>query len=65
MTGSRAILAGVVLFATGPAPGEDRDAKVREDRKEIGATGLWIYNDLDKGIGVARGVGKPLLVVFR
>lgn len=44
---------------------QDRDTKVHKDRKQIQATGLWIYNDLPKGFAEARQTGKPLLIVFR
>lgn len=44
---------------------EDRDAKVRNDREEVVAAGLWTYNDLPKGIAEAKRTGKPMLVVFR
>ncbi|MCZ6677507.1 MAG: hypothetical protein O7E52_09670 [Candidatus Poribacteria bacterium] len=59
------ILTGLLLLAAGLVQGEDRDTKVRNDLKEVQATGLWIYNDLPKGIAEAEKTGKPLLIVFR
>ena len=60
------ILSGLFLHAAGMlSAAEDRDARVRNDRTDVQATGLWIYNDLAKGIEAAARTGKPLLVVFR
>ena len=61
-----ALLAGLLLWGVGPlfAQGE-RDNKVLNDRREIEAAGLWIYNDLARGMKEARRAGKPLLIVFR
>jgi hypothetical protein len=42
-----------------------RDQLVREDRANFGSLDTWIYNDLERGLEVARETGKPLLVVFR
>lgn len=55
---------GLLLFSS-PALAQDRDAKVRDDRKAFGASKDWIYNDLSEGVRAAEGSGKPLLVVFR
>jgi serine protease Do len=44
---------------------QDRDTKVRNDRKTFEASNDWIYNNLAEGIRVARGNHKPLMVVFR
>ncbi len=41
------------------------DEEVAEDQERVKATGLWIYNDLEKGIAQAEETGKPILVVFR
>jgi hypothetical protein len=60
-----AALLVTVGLAVGPAYLQDRDTKVRNDRAAIGATGLWVYNDLSQGIALARKSGKPLLVIFR
>ncbi len=54
-----------VLLAVSPALGQDRDTKVRDDRKTFQASRDWIYNDLGEGIRAAKESGKPLLVVFR
>ena len=35
-----------------------------EETKEI-LPGFWVDDDLEKGLSLARGTGKPLLVVFR
>ena len=32
---------------------------------DVEDAGLWIYNDLDKGIAEAKSNGMPILVVFR
>ena len=44
---------------------QDRDTKVRNDRKAFQESKDWIYNDLSEGIRVARETHKPLMVVFR
>lgn len=44
---------------------QDRETKVRNDRKNVEDAGRWIYNDLPKGIAEAKNTGKPLLVIFR
>src|SRR5437764_5356895 len=48
-----------------PASAQDREAKVRNDRERVEASGAWVYNDLPRGIDEARKSGKPLLVVIR
>jgi hypothetical protein len=42
-----------------------RGEQVRGDKAEIENDGLWIYNDIDKGVAEAKSSGKPMLVVFR
>lgn len=44
---------------------QDRETKVREDRKSVEAAGKWIYDDLPRGFAEAQRTGKPLLVVLR
>ena len=44
---------------------EDRKERVLNDRKDVEASGNWIYNDLPKGFAEAARSGKPLLVVIR
>ena len=56
-------VASFVLSASLPA--QDRETKVRNDRKNVEEAGRWIYNDLPKGIAEAKKTGKPLLVIFR
>jgi hypothetical protein len=53
-----------VGLAAGPAYLQDRDTKVRNDRAAVGATGLWVYNDLSQAIALARKSAKPLLAIF-
>ncbi len=60
-----AIWAGVLLLTALPAAAQDRETKVRNDRKELEANSKWIYNDLDQGLRIAKNEGKPLLVVLR
>lgn len=57
------IAASLVLATTVSA--QDRETKVRNDRKSVEDAGRWIYNDLPKGIAEAKKTGKPLLVIFR
>jgi hypothetical protein len=58
-------LTSLLLLVSGLVLAQDRDTKVHNDRKEVQATGLWIYNDLPKGIAEAKETGRPLLIVFR
>ena len=54
-----------LLLVSSPVLGQDRDAKVRNDRKTFQESKEWIYNDLGEGVRAAEAAGKPLLVVFR
>lgn len=44
---------------------QERELKVRGDKKRVEGDGYWIYNDLPGGIEQAKDSKKPLLVVFR
>lgn len=57
-------LAALLLTLT-PTLAQDRDTKVRNDRKAYQASPEWIYNDLPRGFDEAKRTGKPLLIVFR
>jgi hypothetical protein len=59
------IVAFGLLTTTCLAAPQDRETKVRNDRKNVEADDHWIYNDLERGIAEAKQGGKPLLVVFR
>jgi hypothetical protein len=65
--GPRPLLVALLTLSLGavPAPAQDRDTKVRNDRKAFADSKDWIYNDLAEGIRVARETHKPLMVVFR
>ncbi len=52
---------GLASFASA----QTREDKVRNDRKKVEADGLWIYNDLAKGIAESKKDGKPMLVLLR
>ena len=57
-----------LLFISGftlTTTAQDRDTKVRNDRKAIAVDESWIYNDLARGVKLARDENKPLLVVIR
>lgn len=47
------------------APAQDRETKVRNDRRDILQDGSWHYNDLAAASAAAKTSGKPILVVFR
>jgi hypothetical protein len=55
----------LLVFGSPSALAQDRDTKVRNDRKAFEDRKDWIYNDLSSGIRAARKSGKPLFVVFR
>ncbi len=49
----------------GVATSQEREEKVRNDRKKVEAEGFWIYNDFAKGVAEAKKSGKPMVVVLR
>ena len=55
----------LVAASAAVAVAQDRDAKVRNDRKQFEEDASWIYNDLAKGVAEAKQSGRPMLVVFR
>jgi hypothetical protein len=65
---SRALLCMALVLVptiTLQAAPPDRDTKVRNDKQEVVEQGFWIYDDLEKGIALAKRTKKPLLVVIR
>lgn len=58
-------LFSTILSLSAALPAQDRETKVRNDRKNVEEEGRWIYNDLPKGIAEAKKTGKPMLVIFR
>jgi serine protease Do len=56
---------GLLVLDAGRLLAQDRNTKVRNDRKTFEASQDWIYNDLNEGIRIARTSHKPLLVVLR
>src|SRR5215831_10189586 len=54
---------GIILL--GAAGAQEREQKVRTDRKKIEAEGFWIYNDFARGVAEAKKSGKPIVVVLR
>ena len=61
----RIMICGVALVSAAGLPAQDRETKVRNDRKTVEEGGFWIYNDLPQGFVEAKKTGKPLLVVIR
>src|SRR5690349_10089446 len=59
------LVLGLFFFAADRLPAQDRDTKVRNDRKTFEASHDWIYNNLDEGIRAAKAADKPLFVVLR
>jgi serine protease Do len=55
----------LLLASSAPSLPQDRDTKVRNDKREVMEDGYWIYNDLPAGIEQAKVLGRPLMVVFR
>lgn len=54
-----------LLLPAALAPAQDRDTRVRDDRRTSASSQDWIYNDLARATEAAKASGKPLLVVFR
>lgn len=63
----RRYLLAVLLLAsfTMICQAQEREVKVRGDKKRVEGDGYWIYNDLPRGIELAKESKRPLLVVFR
>jgi serine protease Do len=60
------VLAGLLFLGVlSLSAAEDRKERVLNDRKNVEASGDWIYNDLPKGFAEAKRTGKPLMVVIR
>ncbi|MHC4136352.1 MAG: hypothetical protein ACYS0K_15375 [Planctomycetota bacterium] len=59
--------AGVfLLLAHTAVPAQDEhEVAVHDDRTDFGSGGAWVYNDLRRGMALARKGKKPLLVVIR
>ena len=55
----------LLLSSAAGAFAQEREKKVRNDRKAVEDEGYWIYNDLPKGFEDAQKSGKPLLVAIR
>jgi hypothetical protein len=61
-----ALLAGLILLtASAVCTAQDRDTKVRNDRKTFQENDNWIYNDLNKALAEAKAASKPVLAVIR
>ena len=45
--------------------GATKQEEILERDRLLAEAGGWIYNDLTKGLALARASGKPLLVVLR
>lgn len=58
------VVCGLLLSVTW-CSAQERELKVRNDKKNVEGDGYWIYNDLPTGIKRAKESKKPLLVVFR
>jgi hypothetical protein len=55
----------MLCVSANPLFAQDRKTKVLNDRKTFAGSEDWVYNDLPRGIRVARQSHKPLMVVFR
>jgi hypothetical protein len=64
-TGRFAVFFLLALSSVAATFAQERENKVRNDRKVVEEEGYWIYNDLPKGIEEAQKTGKPLLVAIR
>lgn len=66
MTRLRLLIIGFgLLFPLAVCDAQERELKVRGDKKRVEGDGYWIYNDLPSGVARAKESTKPLLVVFR
>ncbi len=54
-----------LLLSPHGVTGQTRQEKILKDRDKVLADGFWIYNDLDRGIELARDKNLPLLVTLR
>jgi hypothetical protein len=60
-----ASILSILSFAMASTWAQDRETKVRDDREQLKASEVWIYNDLAEGFSEAKRTGKPLLVTLR
>lgn len=56
---------GILIVSTQPSFAQDRETKVRNDRKTFETSKDWVYNNLDEGRRIAKESGKPMFVIFR
>lgn len=56
---------GILCLCQTVSVAQEREIKVRNDKKHVEGDGYWIYNDLPGGIERAKESKRPLLVVFR
>ena len=61
----RVVVVLSLLLPLAVCDAQERELKVRGDKKRVEGDGYWIYNDLPRGIERAKETKKPLLVVFR
>lgn len=54
-----------LMASLSTAYGQDRETKVRSDRRNVLEEGYWIYNDLKTAFESARIGNKPVLVLLR
>lgn len=59
------MLGGLIILGGQPLIAQDRETKVRNDRKAFETSKDWVYNNLDEGLRIAKESGKPLFVIFR
>lgn len=55
----------VACAASSTLMAQDRDTRVRNDRRDVQALGTWIYNDLPAGTAKAKQSGRPMLITLR
>ncbi len=61
-----AALAGVALArGGGKSPAGKDDGVKAKVNDTVDLAGDWVYDDVDKGFGLAKAGNKPLCIVFR
>ena len=63
---STTFLVGLLLLTASIGTAQNRrDEAVRDDKKQVGSDGAWIYDNLLLAMGKAKTEKKPVLALIR
>lgn len=64
----RKLAIAAILFTTflgAAACGQEREALLEDEISRFAKSEDWVYDDVEKGLALAKESGKPAVVVFR